>query len=218
MPVNAKILDIGCGTGRWLRRYSKAGFAAIGIDATQHMLQRANEIGTHSPLVVASAQNLPFKDAAFDLISSVTVVQHVVPIDQPKILREMARVLRPGGRILLLELIRGAGPHIFPRSPANWRHLAEGAGLTLEHFQSQEFLLFDRAFTGSIHLTRRILRGPEPFQLPAQSPAAIRPSLTRRIYWSARHLACKLSEWVEPAAEAVCPSNWATHGLFLFRK
>ncbi|HET9400561.1 MAG TPA: methyltransferase domain-containing protein [Candidatus Acidoferrales bacterium] len=218
LPANAKILDIGCGTGRWIRRYSEAGFNPVGIDATQHMLQRANEIGTHSPLIVAPAQNLPFKDRTFDLISSVTVVQHVIPADQPKILREMARVLRPGGHLLLLELISGAGPHIFPRSPTDWRKLAEDAGLKLETFRGQEFLLPDRIFTGGIQFVRRVLTGATPSVLPAQSRSVSRPSLRRRIYWSARHLTCKLSEWVEPAAEAVCPNNWATHGLFLFRK
>lgn len=215
---DAKILDIGCGTGRWLRRYCEAGFTAIGIDATQHMLQRANELGTHSPLIIAPAQYLPFRDGTFDLVSSVTVVQHVIPADQPKILHEMARILRPGGHLLFLELIRGAGPHIFPHSLASWRKIAESAGLMLETFRGQEFLLFDRAFTGGIQILRGILRGPAPSQLPSQSQASGGPSLPHRVYWSARHLTCKLSEWVEPAAEAVCPSSWATHGLFLFRK
>lgn len=218
LAQDAKALDVGCGTGRWLRRYTRAGYHAIGIDPTQDMLRRVNEMGTTTPLVAALAQRLPFQNDSFDLVSAVTVVQHVAPSDQAAILREMSRVLRPGGSLLLIELIRGVAPHIFPRRMGDWIALGQDAGLRLIHQEGQEFLLFDRAFVGMIQSVRRAGGRPVNCSLPAQSPGQSPDSLGRRAYWWARRVTCKLSTWVEPAAKLICPDRWATHGVFVFRK
>src|SRR5271169_987204 len=68
---DAQVLDVGCGTGRWLRRYSERGLRPVGVDATEGMLQRAAASGLKCPLVVGLAQSLPFADGAFDLVSAV---------------------------------------------------------------------------------------------------------------------------------------------------
>ena len=215
----SRVLDVGCGTGRWLRRYSAMGLSAVGVDATPEMLARAAEMGTASELILAPAQHLPFENGCFDFVSAVTVVQHVSPSDQPKIIGEMARILRPGGRLLLIELIRGSGPHIFPRRLSDWCKQADTAGLMLESCEGQEFLLFDRAFVSLIQAGRRIIRRKaESPALPAQVEPGKPLSFAKRAYWSARRVTCTLSEWVEPAASLLCPKQWATHGLFLFRK
>ena len=214
----ARVLDVGCGTGRWLRRYSQLKLNAFGVDATPGMLRRALELGTKCPVIAAPAQRLPFQNEAFDLVSAVTVVQHVPTDAQSEVLREMARVLRPGGHLMLLELTRGSGPHVFPHAPAQWIHQVSAAGLSPVNYSGQEFLLLDRALVACVQAARGVAGNSAGATLPGQAPPSSSTSPSRRIYWAARHAACKISEWIEPIAQRVCPVEWATHVLMVFRK
>jgi ubiquinone/menaquinone biosynthesis C-methylase UbiE len=217
---DAKVLDVGCGTGRWLRRYSERGLHPVGVDATEGMLQRAAAGGLKCPLVVGLAQSLPFADGAFDLVSAVTVIQHIPPVDQGDALKEMARVLQPGGHMLLLELIRGQGPHIFSRCPSDWIEQASSAGLSLVGWRGQEYLVLDRVFVQIVQAVRNFARNNAGSSLPvrAQVGKAKAVSTARLAYWAIRRSTCTLSEWLEPIVQNVCPGEWATHALFVFKK
>ena len=216
------VLDVGCGTGRWLRRYLQQRLRPIGVDATQNMLRRAIAGGLICPVVAAQAQRLPFLEKSFELVSAVTVVQHISSSDQQEVLKEMTRVLRPGGYLMLIELIRGEAPHIFPRNPQDWVQLAESAGLSLIWSEGQEYLFLDQAFVQFAQKLRRLAGHKSGPGLPGQDniPAAGPPkkSTGKVIYWGGRRIACKLSEWVEPVARVICPGTWATHGVFVFQK
>jgi SAM-dependent methyltransferase len=219
---DAAVLDVGCGTGRWLRRYSERGLRPTGVDATEGMVRRAAASGLKCPLIVGLAQSLPFDDGVFDLVSAITVIQHILPTYQGDALKEMARVLRPGGHILLLELIRGHGPHIFARRPSDWIEQVSSTGVSLVGWRGQEYLIPDRAFVGIVRAARRLAgNGTEP-SLPGQTrepvPGPERVPTTRLLYWAIRRGICAISEWLEPAAQNLLPDEWATHGLFVFKK
>jgi SAM-dependent methyltransferase len=218
----ALVLDVGCGTGRWLRRYSERGLQPVGVDATEGMLQRAAASGLKCPLVIGLAQSLPFDDAAFDLVSAVTVIQHIPHTYQADALKEMARVLRPGGHLLLLELIRGQGPHIFARRPPDWIEQASSVGVSLVGWRGQEYLIPDRAFVGVVHAVRRLARNGAAASLPGQARESVsepeRVPTARLVYWAIRRSTCTISEWLEPVTQNVLPGEWATHGLFIFKK
>lgn len=217
---HSRVLDVGCGTGRWLRRYLQRNVVPVGVDATQGMLQQAAANGVACQLVVGRAQSLPFDDGAFDLVSAVTVIQHISPVDQGEALKEMARVLRPGGHLLLLELIRGQGPHIFPHRPPDWIEQASSAGLALVGWRGQEYLFLDRAFVQLVQAIRVLAGNSAGPLLPGRAPAGkTKPASTARlVYWAIRRCTCKLSEWLEPIVQKVCPGEWATHALFIFKK
>ncbi|MBC8160102.1 MAG: methyltransferase domain-containing protein [Roseiflexaceae bacterium] len=93
------ILDAGCGTGaniRFLQRYGHVQ----GIDIAALALQlSAGRV--EAPLARASVLELPFADASFDLVTSFYVLYHRAVPDETVALREAARVLRPGGWLLL---------------------------------------------------------------------------------------------------------------------
>ena len=221
---DSAVLDVGCGTGRWLRRYLEQQLRPVGLDATAGMLRQATVFGVDCPLAAGYAQRLPFRNAAFGLVSAVTVVQHLEYADQENALKEMARVLRPGGRLLLLDLIRGDGPHIFPRRPEDWISQAALAGLSLIEWSGQEYFVVDRAFVNCVQGIRKRLIGVRKLdstQLPGQARLRGRndaQSGLRRLYWATRHVTCAVSEWTEPIAEKICPDKLATHGLFIFEK
>jgi SAM-dependent methyltransferase len=221
----ARLLDVGCGTGRWVRRYGALGFCAIGVDATIGMLDIARGHGTKAPLATGLAQSLPFADASFDCLSDITVVQHIPYELQLKALQEMARVLKPGGRLILMEVISSKNPrvekdsHVFPREPGNWINSAENCGVSLIKWFGQEFLLADRLY---VRLAQTLFkrRGNLVTQVQANSPhtQSQKSSFAHRVYWKMRHITVPLSAWAEPAVSRICPASLATHGMFIFRR
>lgn len=219
VPPDALFLDVGCGTGRWIRRYKNLGFSPVGVDATFAMLRLARAHQTNTPLTTGLANNLPFSDAVFDCISDITVVQHI-PYDlQPKALEEMVRVLRPGGRLILLELLRGHGSHIFPRQPKEWIREVESCGTTLLKCFGQEYLYPDRLFVRLAQIVSEP-RGNFVGQIQKASlrSSSERDSIVRRVYWELRRITVSLSAWTEPALTRICPATAATHAVFVFRK
>jgi SAM-dependent methyltransferase len=217
---NSRVLDVGCGTGRWLRRYLQRNLVPVGVDATQGMLQLAAASGLECQLVVGCAQNLPFGDGIFDLVSAVTVIQHINPVEQGDTLKEMARVLQPGGHLMLLELIRGQGPHIFSRRPSEWIEQASSAGLSLVGWRGQEYLVLDRVFVHIVQAARDLAGKNAGPSLPGRTPLgkSTPVSTSRLAYWAIRRCTCALSGWIEPIVQNVCPGEWATHALFIFKK
>jgi SAM-dependent methyltransferase len=218
IPQGARFLDIGCGTGRWLRRYQQRGFRALGLDATLGMLRTAREHGTAAPLVTGDAQRLPFPDASFDAVSDVTVVQHIPLASQPQVLAEMLRVLKPGGRLILVELIIGQGGHVFSRTPRDWIQQVTSRGATLLGWFGQEFLLTDRLFLTIVHKFRNSKSSAGGSGLPPSQPVTHQAAPRRHLYWGIRHLIAVLSAWADPLTEKILPGRYATHAVLVFRK
>ena len=92
-----RILDVGCGTGANLLMLSKYGDAE-GVDVSEDALAFCRERGLEQ-VKLGAAEKLPYDDATFDLVTALDVVEHLD--DDLAGLREMRRVLRPGGRVLL---------------------------------------------------------------------------------------------------------------------
>ena len=92
-----RILDVGCGTGANLLMLSKYGDAE-GVDVSEDALAFCRERGLEK-VKLGAAEALPYEDGTFDLVTALDVVEH---LDNDLAgLREMRRVLRPGGRVLL---------------------------------------------------------------------------------------------------------------------
>jgi SAM-dependent methyltransferase len=92
-----KVLEIGCGTGSDLLQFAKHGALASGVDlTTKHVELARRRVGDLAVVYESDARHLPFDDASFDYVYSHGVLHHS---DEPaKIVREMFRVLRTGGR------------------------------------------------------------------------------------------------------------------------
>ena len=95
-------LDVGCGEGRFCRLLRRHGVDAVGIDSTPALIAAARARDPSGVYVEAQAERLPFGNDTFDL-----VVSYLSLIDIPDIqaaIPEMARVLRPGGTLLVANL------------------------------------------------------------------------------------------------------------------
>src|SRR5579884_386268 len=93
----ARVLDAGCGSGGNLGLYRGAG-PVFGVDTATTALAQARRRG-YRGVAVASLAALPFGDGAFDLVAATDVVEHVA--DDAEALRELLRVTRPGGHLVL---------------------------------------------------------------------------------------------------------------------
>jgi SAM-dependent methyltransferase len=95
-------LDVGCGEGRFCRLLRANHVPVVGIDPTEALLAQARLLDPMGQYQSARAENLPFAAASFDL-----VVSYLTLIDIPDFrsgLREMVRVLRPGGTLLIANI------------------------------------------------------------------------------------------------------------------
>ncbi|MBI6546604.1 MAG: class I SAM-dependent methyltransferase [Cyanobacteria bacterium NC_groundwater_1444_Ag_S-0.65um_54_12] len=95
-----RVLDAGAGTGRFTIPLYDAGFDVTGLDISAEMLDVARQAAGVRPIpfIAGSVFELPYEAASFDTIVSITVVPHFP--QWTDILREYARVLRPGGRMI----------------------------------------------------------------------------------------------------------------------
>src|SRR2546430_2955040 len=96
------VLDVATGTGLVARAVSERyGCVVIGLDRSVDMLLAAADRDGHIPLVRARAESLPFPDESFDHLTFTYLLRYVD--DPAATMRELARVIRPGGRIVALD-------------------------------------------------------------------------------------------------------------------
>ncbi|WP_305787750.1 demethylmenaquinone methyltransferase [Symbioplanes lichenis] len=96
-----RVLDVGAGTGVSTEELSLSGAFAVGADLSTGMLRAGRARGRAVPLVAGDALKLPFADDAFDAVTISFALRNVV--DTEAALRELARVTRPGGRLVVCE-------------------------------------------------------------------------------------------------------------------
>ncbi|MHB2170067.1 class I SAM-dependent methyltransferase [Alsobacter sp. R-9] len=138
-----RVLEVGCGTGRNLAAFVAAGAAFVaGCDLSQGMLAAARSRHAGLLLVAADATTaLPFADGAADLALFSLVLEHVE--DLRPVVAEAARVLRPGGRLVIVEIhpeLAGAGVGA---------HFRDGAALVTMPTYPHRIEHFDAAATAA---------------------------------------------------------------------
>lgn len=128
-----KVLDIGCGRGRWLSFFKeKYGAIVAGVDLSDYAVQACKDKGFNA--YKASITQMPFEDNCFDFISSITVLMHLPYELKEKAISEISRVLKAGGKIIILESTRkDPSPHVYGLSVLEWGKLFNKHGMSLVH-------------------------------------------------------------------------------------
>lgn len=102
--AGSNVLDLGCGTGRWLARLLARGAnSVVGIDISPAMLSVARgRAGIHDRLVLADGLHLPFQASTFDFVISSFALNHIKDLQSTA--RELARAVKLQGRLLISEM------------------------------------------------------------------------------------------------------------------
>lgn len=125
-----RLLDIGTGTGRILELLAPRISEGIGVDASKAMLAlaraRLSRAGlTHCSVRLADMYRLPLAEASFDLAVMQMVLHYAE--DPPGVLTEVARVLRPGGRLIVIDLARHGRDDLLTKLAHRWPGFSDDA-------------------------------------------------------------------------------------------
>jgi demethylmenaquinone methyltransferase/2-methoxy-6-polyprenyl-1,4-benzoquinol methylase len=105
LPAGSRVFDLACGTGDFCREIERRGHRPIGVDLSFGMLASAR---TTAPLVQGDCLRLPVPDGSVDGVTCGFALRNFVDLDA--FFAELGRVLRPGGRIALLEVAEPPNP------------------------------------------------------------------------------------------------------------
>jgi ubiquinone/menaquinone biosynthesis C-methylase UbiE len=94
-----KALEVGCGEGRISRVLKECGYHVTATDPLEQFIAAAEQARSADDYKVATAANLPFEDGSFDLVVAYNVLMDIE--DVPAALREIGRVLRPSGTLII---------------------------------------------------------------------------------------------------------------------
>ena len=127
-PEEGDLLDVPCGFGRHSVPLARAGFRVVGVDRSEALLgeaQRRAGDNRWPKLVRADYRELPFADASFDAaINLFTSLGYLGDEEDTRVLRELGRVLRPGGRLVIETMHRDLLVRQFTEQ--DWRRVGQG--------------------------------------------------------------------------------------------
>lgn len=105
-----KVLDIGCGTGRLIKKMVEKGGIVTGADISPEMLKIAKKKFDELEFVEADIENLPFKNESFDVVVAAFVIVHLK--DLKRAFDEVYRVLKPGGSFIVTNVNQRKAPKL----------------------------------------------------------------------------------------------------------
>ena len=108
LPPGSTVADLACGTGDFCREIERHGCHALGFDLSMGMLKAAPDRSDGAPLVNADVLTLPLPDGSLDGATCGFALRNVISL--PALFDELARVVRAGGRIALLEVDTPGNP------------------------------------------------------------------------------------------------------------
>jgi SAM-dependent methyltransferase len=212
-------LDVGCGSGRWCRLLASRGFGeVVGIDLQPALIE---SIRTRMPKLrfeVAALQEFEDPDG-FDLISSVTVVQHNPFEHHAPLAAKMRSLTREGGHLILLENVRDHSSYTFPHSLQGWIDLFGGAGFEVVAVRPYDFSPMLRTVLGARTALGRLRPShpPGPSAEPPRPATPSSPSGARAALMAALRIAIRLDKPLEKLFASRPDGRSSIHCGFLFR-
>ena len=214
--VGRAVLDLGCGRGRWAKEYSSRGAEVTGADIS---LDAISWLTTEMPqhhFISRDIAALEFPDQSFDVVNSVTVMQHMPHWKQHVTLGLISRWVKRCGYVVLLENILALDePHVFPHSSEKWIEMAQATGLECVYCCGSNFEVLFRV---QGYISHRVCVSGTAKRTASYSIAPVRPrSGANRIKVGAKSFLAAASFPLEWACQKV-PLVRPTHRVMIFRK
>lgn len=192
--AGARILDVGCGTGEYVRRANELGFTASGLEPADAMRAVAINKNPGALIISGVVTELPYPDESFDLVICIEVLRYLDRSDIRQALRELRRVLRPGGTMFLTMVNRYALDGFFLHY--SLKRILKPRSTERPHCEFVTPVELDReiraaGFSATVH--RGVLLGP-----------------MRILYKISTRVARKVAPMLEPIDDAICAMPWAT--------
>ena len=124
--LHGKVLDVACGTGDMAVELLRQGCSVTGVDLSKEMMAIAKQKAPQAEYSLADVERLPFGEASFDAVTCAFGVRNFVHLEQG--IKEMLRVLKPGGRMVILELATPDSPLLRPFYNLYTRHIIPWLG------------------------------------------------------------------------------------------
>ena len=193
-PAGAHVLDVGCGTGEYVRRANELGFVASGLEPAEAMRAVAINKNPGASIVSGVATELPYPDESFDLVICIEVLRYLDRSDIRRALRELRRVLRPGGTLFLTMVNRYALDGFYLHF--SLQRMINPRALERPHCEfvtptELEREIRNAGFSAAVH--RGVLLGP-----------------MRILYKISERVARIVAPMLEPIDDAICAMPWAT--------
>jgi len=210
------VLDLGCGRGRWSKEYAARGARVTGADISPEAISiLAKDMPQHH-FICQEIAALGFRSEGFDVVNSVTVLQHMPLEKQQLALSHAAQWIKPGGFLVLLENVVGFdAPHVFPHRTDEWIRMVESTGLRRRYCWGSNFEVLFRV-EARIMLQLRSNNPPREAMIP-MTPHNGQISLKSGLKSGAKAVLAGLSFPVEWACQWV-PFAAPTHSVMIFSK
>lgn len=98
---HGRLLDLGCGEGVFSKMAAKNGIEVVSLDVKPVFVRTSSSLGKRIVPIVGSAGELPFKDDAFNAVMFLNVIEHLDSVDGLRCLKEIRRILKRGGNLLV---------------------------------------------------------------------------------------------------------------------
>lgn len=225
---NFRVLDVGCGSGRYIRLLSKEGAKVIGIDISNEIIDRCRRNFPDSKFYVLPVEEINSELGLFDLIVSSTVLQHVPDENKQESFLRIANIIRPGGHLLIIENQRDKADHIHGVSLWKWQQLGEQADLVLVKSRAADHR---HLVTLTLHLCnvfhvltkfswwkRKIGLSSKKINYGIENSIFDGTSFRSKIYLKFVYISVMISYALEPLFNLFLPISYARHVGLLFRK
>lgn len=215
-PVaGARALDIGCGAGRWCRFLNERGYETTGIDLQPELIEINRDRYPDMDFICMSIQDY-VADEPFDVVSAVTVVQHIPFDEQDIVFRKLRELVGVNGYAILLEGIHYQRPNAFSNTVEDWQARVERVGFRCLAIRRYDYSPLQRFNAWRIRGAGRILWGKRSQDIP-RSPEALASFSFAGVPGFSDWLSLNLDAMVEPILVRLNLPLAARHCGFLFK-
>ncbi len=227
LKVGSRILDIGCGVGRWSFQLAGRGMNVIGVDISSEMIKVAKEQARKEKIdnagfLVSKAHEINFPANSFDGVLAITVLQHILDEKQRhSAVDKMVKATKKGGKFFILEKVvpeKFREFHVNPLTEKEWIDIFESRGARfLESYPVPNSPLVD--FVTSLGTKFRYRNYSEDKEYPgAKSIEEITSGPIRAAYTAATKAAIVLSKPIDTVLRSKALGRFSKHKLMVFEK